>query len=377
MMNEAVKRHIPLRGVYILRAVLLAAVLGCTALCAVTLSLSVRAAQEEQAAQLTREDGVTIAEEYPILSTRHISDAYLSGDHSGLTDRDRETLDMAARVLDEIIQDGMSAFEKEKAVYQWMLDNLGSDTGLLTVVPSTRQDAHEPHGVLKYRSAVCVGYATTFRLLMQMLDIPCMVIHNSEAYHSWNLVQLDGAWYHVDVYGALGTGSYYSFNVPDAMMAQEWDQGFFPAAVSLDYNPAYLAAEEVDDLYQIPRLLREALDGEKELLSLKFGPALTEDRLEAAETMLTQLQSLLSAAEPYQDILISHSGCPADDGMLLVVYLISTLVDSSAVVEGELERIDDAIGAAFGDLELTAGQPEDWESDWTDDDWMDDLFDGL
>ena len=52
------------------------------------------------------EDGVVIAENYPIRSTKAISDAYLSGDASRLDSDDRETLDLASKVLKEIINDG-------------------------------------------------------------------------------------------------------------------------------------------------------------------------------------------------------------------------------------------------------------------------------
>ena len=42
-----------------------------------------------------KEDDVTIAGEYKIVSTKAISDAYISGDTSALDDRQKETLDMA------------------------------------------------------------------------------------------------------------------------------------------------------------------------------------------------------------------------------------------------------------------------------------------
>ena len=98
---------------------------------------------------------------------------------------------MAAAVLDEIITEDMTDYEKELAVYDWMTHSLQYDTGVLQVIPRTEADADNPYGTLKYHNAVCVGYATTFRLFMQMLDIDCMVVHNTDAYHSWDLVKLD------------------------------------------------------------------------------------------------------------------------------------------------------------------------------------------
>ena len=155
-------------------------------------ALCKRAGMDEDVGQ---EDDVVIAEDYTILSTLPISDAYRSGDRSALTDKQKETLDMASEVLDQIITEGMDDYAKEEAVYLWMTKNLAADSGLLLVIPSTHADCDNPYGVLKFHNAVCVGYATTFRLFMQMLGIPCMVVHNSERYHSWDLVQLDGGWY--------------------------------------------------------------------------------------------------------------------------------------------------------------------------------------
>ena len=71
-----------------------------------------------------REDDVTIAGNYTIKSTLNISDAYKSGDTSKLDDNDKETLDMAKAIIDEVIKKGMSDFEKEKAIYDWLTAQL-------------------------------------------------------------------------------------------------------------------------------------------------------------------------------------------------------------------------------------------------------------
>ena len=80
------------------------------------------------------EDGVVIAENYTIRSTKAISDAYLSGDASRLDSDDRETLDLASKVLKEIINDGMTDFEKECAVYDWICENIGLDDGGMVLI---------------------------------------------------------------------------------------------------------------------------------------------------------------------------------------------------------------------------------------------------
>ena len=171
------------------------------------------------------EDGFLVGETYEIKSTKNISDAYLKNDPSGLTGTDKETYDMASAVLKEVIKDNMSTYEKEKAIYDWIIDNVetGESTALQMEGTSATDAVGTPYGVLKGKKAVCVGYATTFRLLVNMIGLDCHIVHND--YHSWDLVQLDDkGWYHVDCYSDSSSHNYSTFNLTDAMRAQdnEW-----------------------------------------------------------------------------------------------------------------------------------------------------------
>ena len=159
------------------------------------------------------EDGYKVGGEYEIRSTAHISDAYISGDHSRLSQEDRDTLRMAEEVLEQVIEDGMDGYEKEEAVYKWMVENIGHGSRSVISRPGMSHSAFTPHDVLSSRAAVCVGYATTFRLFMNMLGMDCHIVHNE--YHSWDLVQLEGDWYHVDVYIDSHGVLYGNFNMTD------------------------------------------------------------------------------------------------------------------------------------------------------------------
>jgi hypothetical protein len=357
----AVETRAPrLTGVYVLLAVVLVISLAGTALSAVLFFGFWRADAGEEPLGETRENDVTIAGEYVIRSTTAISDAYKSGSTDGLSDKDKETLDMAGAVLEEIIQDGMSDYEKEKAVYEWMTSALSSDSGLLTVIPTTQADCDNPYGVLKYHNAVCVGYATTFRLFMEMLDIPCMVVHNTELYHSWDLVQLDGAWYHTDIYSDAGTGSgsgsYAHFNLNDTMASsggESWDMEFYPSADSLTYNVLYQDAREMEDVYQIPALIRQAVDDAEKSVSMKFPATLTETEAEIGDSMTSQIEDLLDRT------YLMWNWYPVDDGYLYVVtiYRYDDELDSQ-ISDEDREKMDQAIQDAFGDME-----DDDWYYD--------------
>lgn len=101
---------------------------------------------EANAAQETTEDNVKIMNgEYEILSTTQISDAYKSGNTNGLSEKDKETLEMAKAVLDEVITDDMTtAYDKEKAIYDWMTSKLNYDTACSRSSPRPPPTATTP-----------------------------------------------------------------------------------------------------------------------------------------------------------------------------------------------------------------------------------------
>lgn len=309
--------------------------------------------QKSQEKEKTREDDVIISENYRIESTIHISDAYKSGDTSNLDDRDKETLNMASAVLNEIIEDSMTAYEKERAVYDWMTHNLQFDQGSLVVIPTTQADCENPYGVLKYHNAVCVGYATTFRMFMQMLDIECMVVHNTSKSHSWNLVKLDNEWYHTDIYSDAGRGNYIHFNLTDAMMSrnQTWDMTFFPAAQSLEYNIGYQNRHELTDVYQIPVFIKEMLDSETSgscFIGCKGGFS-EHDRVIVAQ-MLAMIEERFWETELSNDTIFTYSWVAATDSEYYVNLEITKSGEDSGnsdIEPEELEKLEAAVNEIF------------------------------
>lgn len=49
------------------------------------------------------------------------------------------------------------------------------------------------------KTTVCQGYALAYKLLLKRCGIDAVYVSSREMSHGWNLVNLDGAWYHVDV----------------------------------------------------------------------------------------------------------------------------------------------------------------------------------
>lgn len=192
--------------------------------------------------------------------------AYKSGDSSRLDAEDAFVLEKLTEVIDEIITDDMSDYDKEKAVYDWQYNWVsGGDEDLNPI--SGAGDNYTPYGVFRTHNAICVGNATTFKLFMDALDIPCKIIHSTEqGEHAWDLVQLEGDWYHVDVTfdgGTVGKPDYAYFNVPDSIKddgSWPWDHSEIPAANGTKYCYLLTSATECGDLYDIPAAIKKAVD---------------------------------------------------------------------------------------------------------------------
>ncbi len=92
-----------------------------------------------------------------------------------------------------------NTYEKIKAVHDYIIENTSYDTTI------SMPDIYNVYGTLVRKSSVCEGYAKTFQLLMDELNIPCVIVigtaTNSSGEtenHAWNYVQIGSSWYAVD-----------------------------------------------------------------------------------------------------------------------------------------------------------------------------------
>lgn len=134
-----------------------------------------------------------------------VAAAWESGDTSALTPKNLAVYSACARVLSEIIAPGMTDYEKELAVNDWMVLNGQYDPAELESAPLGEPDPDNanPYGFLVKGVGICLGYSTTFQLFMDLLGIECITVrgfaHGGSEEHAWNMVRLEGDWYCVDV----------------------------------------------------------------------------------------------------------------------------------------------------------------------------------
>ena len=188
-----------------------------------------------------------------IYDTSAIRAAWETGDEDGLSDKDAAILEQCRAVLGELITEDMTDFQKELAVHDWIVEH-GSYDQTVHNNPghSGRTGYRDPYGILVGGYGNCLGYSTTFQLLMDLCDVECITVvgasFDSMEDHAWNMVRLDGAWYCVDVTWddpTMGNGNTNSvvrhryFNVTSQHMRDtdhQWDYLYVPEATATQYR---------------------------------------------------------------------------------------------------------------------------------------------
>ena len=198
-------------------------------------------------------DGQVLVEEvegyFDVYDGSRIVEAYKKNDTSGLVDEKEIAVYKACKdIIAQNITDDMTEFEKEKAIHDYMILNTDYDENALKYSTWFSQYSDQPYGCLIDKRAICLGYATTFKLFMDILDIECIIVTGSKegtnANHAWNMVRLDdGNWYIVDVtwddpvFDGEDQLFYSFFNLSeDELVMHIWDKDKYPTATGGKYS---------------------------------------------------------------------------------------------------------------------------------------------
>lgn len=121
--------------------------------------------------------------------------AIRTGDTSFLTDNEKLAYQKLLNIADELRLKELSAIDAILAVHDYLTMHTVYDE--ITYRSGSGGVSHYAEGLLLHGTAVCSGYTSTFQLFMKLSGIPCEYVSNNG--HSWNLVQIDDEWYHIDV----------------------------------------------------------------------------------------------------------------------------------------------------------------------------------
>lgn len=112
-------------------------------------------------------------------------------------------------ILKEMDKNGCKTdYEKALFLHDYIYKHCKYDYGLAMKLFTHRKPnsnsstrPNEPHGCLLDGNAICGGISEAYALLLQTAGIPCKVIYGPfmGSGHVWNIVKINGQWYHVDV----------------------------------------------------------------------------------------------------------------------------------------------------------------------------------
>jgi hypothetical protein len=149
-----------------------------------------------------------------------------------------QTADVRSRsrtILAALLKKGMTDVQKERAIHDWVVRNVayGQSPGNIS---------YTAYGALTEKKAVCEGYVLLMHRLLTDAGITSRIVEGKAGggAHAWNLVKLDGRWYHLDATWDDPTPdrgdqvSYFYFNVTDSLLARDhvWKKESYPSAAT-------------------------------------------------------------------------------------------------------------------------------------------------
>ncbi len=189
--------------------------------------------------------GYTLGFYYPITDELRAVIAYQNGYEidEELFPYAHSILERASAVLDEIITDGMTDFEKEKAIYTWMYEQgVNGSTNGWTSIPEGVDEYKvfkTAYGLLNNYGGDCMGWSGTFFTLCNMAGLDCVTVdvkataggaaEEFYADHRINMIRLDGEYYFVEAFWSWqkadpsdGTYRYMNMTTEKAAMEYTW-----------------------------------------------------------------------------------------------------------------------------------------------------------
>lgn len=113
-------------------------------------------------------------------------------------EKKRDDLITAINFFINKIPAGLSEFERELEIHNLLLNTCSYNES----VESTSDDwrPFSIYGALVEGSAVCEGYSRAMQYLLSIFGIECNTINGlaQDNPHQWNVVKIDGMWYHLD-----------------------------------------------------------------------------------------------------------------------------------------------------------------------------------
>ena len=118
-------------------------------------------------------------------------------------------LDTAVAKARTYMSAASSQAELALLAHDYIIANCKYDLPAASINPNTASDKKAAakqaaqyatvYSALVQGSAICEGYAAAFKYLMNSFGVQCEIVSSAVMNHAWDIVKIDGNWYHVDV----------------------------------------------------------------------------------------------------------------------------------------------------------------------------------
>lgn len=96
--------------------------------------------------------------------------------------------------------------------------------------------ANTAWGALVYKETQCSGYARAKKALCDTMGVNCVYVHSDNSSHQWNMVEIDGVWYVVDVTFDDSSYGFYYFLCGSEFHEQSYDTTQYPICSEKGYD---------------------------------------------------------------------------------------------------------------------------------------------
>ena len=189
----------------------------------------------------------------------------------------RQEFSEAVDAVMENVLPSMTDFEKEVAINDWLTDNCSYAIGGSSALSSTA------YGALVEGGAFCDGYAYAAKHLLNKAYIDALVVYGEAdgAEHVWNMVEIEGHYYHLDVMwndadiggdNKMRFHGYFNLNDDSIKLDHSYENdGMLPQSM-LDnnyYKQQGCYAETADEMEEVLyKQLMSAVESDREYIEL-------------------------------------------------------------------------------------------------------------
>jgi len=202
---------------------------------------------------------------------------------------EQERREQVEKVVNEILRtpglNEMTDFQKEVFVHDFIINNVEYDE--THGDGGRRLEPYTIYGVFVERKAVCEGIAKAVKLLLDLLNVKCIVVDGfvQGNGHAWNIVKIDGFSYHLDVTFDMGQSvnkgkiHYDYFNLRDEDLSDRTihNKDLMPKCFAIEYNYVIKAGGYVSNKERLYKYMENCLQKGKPCMYLKINRSVNEE----------------------------------------------------------------------------------------------------